>query len=139
LDITLLDFYLKKDINMTEEQLKEIEDRANAATPGPWVQHGRYVRKNHVREIVIQGSFLKKDGVNSLPVIDAEFIAHARTDIPALIAEVREQKEQIKTLVEALEWIASDEYKVAPSHWDAIAKEQSTVARVALKEFRGEK
>lgn len=32
----------------------------------------------------------------------------------------------------ALEWIAREDYKVVPSHWEAIAKEQSTVARVAL-------
>lgn len=33
---------------------------------------------------------------------------------------------------EALEWIADERYKVVPSHWDAIAREQSAVARRAL-------
>jgi hypothetical protein len=60
---------------MTEEQLKEIEERAARATPGPW--DGRigvggcdYIVKAETRQ-------------------DATFIASARTDIPALCAEVR--------------------------------------------------
>ncbi len=99
---------------MTDEQLREIEERANAATPGPW--HAGYwsgqchmkhkhdpricqydytlqTRKgdsfigvvNDERETVVGVSY------DDLVVSEADnqFIAHAREDIPALIAEIR--------------------------------------------------
>lgn len=49
---------------MNPDEVKAIEVREQAATPGPWVTNG--------------------------PDADAEFIAHARADIPALVAEVRQ-------------------------------------------------
>lgn len=56
---------------MTDEELKAIEARANAATPGPWMKGVTY---DHGR--------------------NAEFIAASRTDVPALAAEVRRLKEE---------------------------------------------
>ena len=53
---------------MTEEQLKEIEGRANAATPGPWTLSWSSTQCSHE---------------------DSKLIAHAREDIPNLIAEIR--------------------------------------------------
>lgn len=68
---------------MTEEQLKAIEERAKAATPGPWTP--KRLRQNdwHLRG---------PDGIVFAEVeddADAAFIAHAREDIPALVEEVR--------------------------------------------------
>lgn len=77
--------------------LDEIEARANAATDGPW-----YVERDEFDFPVVT----VQDGLtdNAVTVADdmntenAEFIAHARTDTPALVALVRD----IKALAE--EW-----------------------------------
>lgn len=78
---------------MTEEELAAIEARAKAATPGPWVVGETW------RDHVVDGRF--QDGywpVASQPGMDHEgawlkgnaaFVAHAREDVPALVAEVR--------------------------------------------------
>lgn len=69
---------------MTDEELREIKDRADAATPGPWDYMDGYVIKD---ETVLCEMFTDNpvygDSRN-----DTTFIAHARTDIPRLIAEV---------------------------------------------------
>ncbi len=56
--------------------LDEIERRANAATPGPW-----------------------KEGASDVYIVrNAAFIAAARTDVPALIARVRELEAECERL-----------------------------------------
>lgn len=81
--------------------LDEIEQRANAATPGPWriVRdqtdgfYGEEAYDIHAGDgsTVAQGGTLEDGGpsVGACYHEDAEFIAHAREDIPALIAEVK--------------------------------------------------
>lgn len=66
---------------MTEEQLREIEERANAATDNRGIGIERWVA-------------------------NTEFLAHARTDVPALIAEVRRLN---KALEEASEFASADD------------------------------
>lgn len=87
---------------MTEEQLKEIEARANAATPGPWSgdvgQHPPYplvvrapVAVNFSTDVVAT--------VTRIPAsTDREFIAHAREDVPALVAALRDAWAAIEIL-----------------------------------------
>ncbi len=72
--------------------LDAIEERANAATPGPWAAVG-LMDTQGVRGI--QGpkgasEFSSAAGVwaNGFRVEDAVFIASSRTDIPALVVEV---------------------------------------------------
>lgn len=77
---------------MTPERLAEIEARANAATEGPWEAieddsiHAApaYVDNGGCGVIAWRPvcDFVVRHG-------DAEFIAHARTDAPALLTEVR--------------------------------------------------
>lgn len=99
---------------MTEDELNVIVARADAATPGPWEVHEtghgysdaedsdgvysrgigrrvaaardstRRVRPEHVE------SLNKGDDVELFDSNDADFIAHARADIPALVARVEE-------------------------------------------------
>lgn len=82
---------------MTEDELTAIEQRANAATPGPWTTTNVYdgmagVDDANGRLIVFFGPDSKTgEFYHDWP--EAEFIAHARTDIPALIAEVRRLRE----------------------------------------------
>ena len=70
--------------------LDEIEARANDATPGPWRHEGQRVRG--VCEIAFCGLTAATDGpTGTLDYTrNARFIAHARTDVPALVARVRE-------------------------------------------------
>lgn len=68
---------------MTDEELKAIEERANAATPGPWRGFDTGVLSGP-RWVV--GNEESRQFYN---LADGRFIAHAREDVPALIAEVR--------------------------------------------------
>ncbi len=65
-------------------RLNEIKARADAATEGPWSVHrsertGTYVTHPDLLGIAREWSLVWQDG-------DAEFIAHARTDLPAMAA-----------------------------------------------------
>lgn len=69
---------------MTDEQLREIEERANAATPGPWYDAGNKI-----------GTTVGNHGIAEVDFDDQSdmaFCVHAREDIPALIAEIRRLK-----------------------------------------------
>lgn len=75
--------------------LDAIEARANAATQGPW-KCGR--ERDDVGLIVHANVYLSETVIappdsTYCPQRDSEFIAHSRTDIPALIAEVRRLRE----------------------------------------------
>jgi hypothetical protein len=78
---------------MTNEELAAIKARAEAATPGPWTaaedptDGGLWVMgKRPVRICDVESNTRSSDRL--LEVGDVEFIAHARSDIPALLAEV---------------------------------------------------
>ena len=78
--------------------LDEIERRANAATPGPWTG-----KVNNCVEAGDEAVFETGCGCctdSTLSEENAAFIAAARTDVPALIARVRELEaecERMKT------------------------------------------
>jgi hypothetical protein len=78
---------------MTLERLAEIEARTAAATEGPW--HSEHVDGHgcvHVGDYgwVTSGPHNPEYDVDSVQGRDdAEFIAHARTDVVELIAEIR--------------------------------------------------
>ena len=70
------------------------EQRASAATPGPWEQRsdGCTVRSldSPCRRVCITYFTTTIESEVKQQVDDADFIAHARTDVPALAAAVRE-------------------------------------------------
>lgn len=73
---------------MDEQRLAEIEARANAAAPAPWSEIT--VNSEQRKYIWAQGYWLATMHDAWFPMApNAEFIAHAREDVPALIAEVR--------------------------------------------------
>jgi hypothetical protein len=91
---------------MTEDELQPIEARANAATPGPWTTGAGKIREGETRELVIATNddvivALAYGGVGN-PVDrttqDRTFIASARTDVPALVAEVRRLRGILKQI-----------------------------------------
>ncbi|UJJ50369.1 MULTISPECIES: hypothetical protein [Rhodanobacter] len=80
---------------MTDEEIREIEARCNAATAAPWRS---FIEG---RDHMSGSDFIRTGGLDSSsPDIyltdathaDQDFIAHARQDIPSLIAEVRRLK-----------------------------------------------
>lgn len=82
----------------TTDQLAGIEARASAATEGPWKVKECAPCTGRGR---LDVSIWAHDGNVSIAdwcdedeftKADAEFIAHARTDVPALLAMVREQQ-----------------------------------------------
>ena len=66
---------------LTTEQLEAIRERLRRATPGPWIANETY------DSVEAKGGDLKVCDVNFVPG-DMHFIAHAPTDINALLAEV---------------------------------------------------
>ncbi len=92
---------------MTPDELAAIEARANAATPGPWTEHAdgslppdprkiRYVRAPNGAAIA---SFLRTQGLDPHEALmNGVFIAAARTDVPALVAEVRRLRDQLEAM-----------------------------------------
>ena len=96
--------------------LDAIEARANAATDGPWVvKHEPAWEADNVQhpDVITVGAQMWEGDDEPMTVclvstdyeddpvdvlLDAEFIAHARTDVPALIALCREQAEELARL-----------------------------------------
>ena len=74
-----------------ETYLKEVKDRAEAATPGPW----RLLRNEEMDQFFV----CDKDDKIILKAFDfaydCELAAHARTDIPTLLKLVEAQQEII--------------------------------------------
>lgn len=71
---------------MSDERLAEIKARESKATPGPWTA-SRFGWVDHVPHASMNRTAFDR-------VEDADFIAHAREDIPYLLAELeRSQRE----------------------------------------------
>lgn len=81
---------------LTQEQLEAIRKRAEAAFNGPWHLEERWSGLTSVvgrYPFEIDGTFGVADCLRNQ---DAEFIAHAREDIPALLAEVERLQDVIE-------------------------------------------
>ncbi|MEO7836631.1 MAG: hypothetical protein ABIS21_03190 [Acidimicrobiales bacterium] len=88
---------------MTEAEIAAIAARADAATPGPWVPyftvHGDpYVTQPNRGQFGMVVSTARDDYGRA----DCQFLAAARTDVPALVAEVR----RLRAFVQRLRLIA---------------------------------
>lgn len=93
--------------------LEAIRTRVDAATPGVWSWKGQDVHdppemyddeRGHLavgedfEDWVLWANGLHTDGFLNCSDADAEFIAHARTDVPALLVEVVRLTEENETL-----------------------------------------
>ncbi len=95
---------------MNEKELAEIEARAEAATPGPWdIGHEApplYAGNNCITAKLGERVAIIFEANHNFELDNsANFIAHARQDVPALVAEVR----RLTNLLEALEFLTEDE------------------------------
>jgi hypothetical protein len=107
---------------LTPEQLAECRERERKATAGPWVHRiGKHQQNQQVQSSEVG---LVGDGDESRPLFtgwawkpgghrdarpNADFIAHARTDIPALLAHIEEQAADTARL----RWFFGDSGKTA--------------------------
>jgi len=89
---------------MSDERLAEIKARVEAATPGPWERNnlaGRPEREVFAGDYLIGdfgvGGWKDDEGADRVE-INADFIAHARQDIPGLLAEVQRLREHVASL-----------------------------------------
>lgn len=78
--------------------LDEIEARANAATPGPWRDQHHECSEvwGRAPDSQTHSMQIARIGRAQFDVLNAAFIAAARTDVPALIARVRELERDIR-------------------------------------------
>lgn len=88
---------------MNTEQLNAIKERAAKATPGNW----HVTLDDPYDRTYVLGAFN-----NEVSVIadikgdaDAEFIANAREDVPALVAEVERLQQENESLKRSLQYI----------------------------------
>lgn len=86
---------------MTPEHLAEIEACANAATEGPWHAWDRGIGYELHLGVAAKCEPSRCEDVNgefreTFKQADAEFIAHARTDVDNLVAEVRRLQDAIE-------------------------------------------
>jgi hypothetical protein len=91
-----------------EQRLAEIEARANGATGGPWLRDTCSVitRALATRRHVDGGTYgVICDTGEDDDCTSLDFIAHSRTDIPWLIAQLREARKREHKLHEALEML----------------------------------
>lgn len=84
---------------MTDDELKAIEARANAATPGPWEVEQKECTVLRAPNGPPSDQSLMGDE-QYYPwtpdrIEDWQFIAATRTDVPALVAEVRRLREAL--------------------------------------------
>jgi hypothetical protein len=97
---------------VSPEELAAIKERLAAATPGPWdavweVCYGWEVRAAAAERPGYESGSLaavwKRDRGDSdlLAQPDAEFIAHAREDVPALVAEIERLQHMLDWELEA--------------------------------------
>ena len=96
---------------MTLEELNAIEARAKAATPGAWIvkhcktvyladgtaEHEIRSLENGHRVAYLLYRMSGKDIGEDPEDLDAEFIAHARTDVPKLVEEVKRLRAAISS------------------------------------------
>lgn len=93
----------------TETRLREIAERENKATKGPWKDHG--VPHPAAVRILKEAAGVSSDSclIYSQPrdygclpetfnrqLSDAEFIAHSRQDVPWLLALIKKQREALE-------------------------------------------
>lgn len=103
---------------MTDTELTVIERRAQAAMPGPWHlaiccdEYGGVDGRSNIEVGAI-------DVADDVADNDADFIAHAREDTPALIAEIRRLRQGLARLRTAVDVAAV--YTVETHHQEVYS------------------
>ena len=83
---------------ISEDELRQIEQRVNQAQAGPWKAYIENRDHECGSDFIMTGEGDQRgEDIEMFGATDADydFIAHARQDIPRLIKEIRELKERI--------------------------------------------
>jgi len=96
-----------------------IRERAAAATPGPWTADHEWCQINtpdgrRLFEVLLGDNDTRENAQQA--IADAEFVAHANQDVPALLAEVASltaELEQMKQVVAAARSVFEVEHRRA--------------------------
>jgi hypothetical protein len=115
---------------MDEQRLREIRERAEKATPGPWVNFHDVIHEDVDEDrntgiaqaadygpeagkpesaIVHMYSWAQHDPTRLIP--NAEFIAHAREDVPWLLDALAAREAEVAELKDAIERVDRDANK----------------------------
>ena len=84
---------------LTDKKIAEIRERCEAASPGPWISYieGRDHTSGSDFIMIGEGGNRSEDiELTGATKADQDFIAHARQDVPTLIAEI----ERLKNILE---------------------------------------
>ncbi|AJP04745.1 hypothetical protein TU94_28155 [Streptomyces cyaneogriseus subsp. noncyanogenus] len=86
---------------LSPSRLAEIEDRAQAAGPVPWKRRGRHVPADVVDE---EGYYVGEIATGPA----AEFIAHARQDVPDMAKEIRRLSAALRAATDQIAELEDD-------------------------------
>ncbi|GEM_PF-2276756 len=97
---------------MNKEQLNAIKERVAKATPGEWFYDSYTVCTDEIFDgdggliETVTIDYADRHGdVHSKEETDAQFVAHARQDVPALIAEVERLREALLLIQNSDTWL----------------------------------
>jgi hypothetical protein len=76
---------------LSEEEIAEVRQRCENATPGPWKSYIESREKMSGSDFIMTGA--EDIYLTGATMADQEFIAHARQDIPKLISEIKRLKQ----------------------------------------------
>lgn len=86
---------------LTEQQLADIRARADAATPGPWCTDAWEIYQGTEYQPGLSmwiGETCRGTTSPEQDRADATFVAHAREDVPALLAEIQRLTDRVAEL-----------------------------------------
>lgn len=114
---------------LKEEMLETFRNRVNNATPLPWK-----VLKNEY-----EGNFgwVSEDTIDGITAeiyeyADAEFITHAREDVPALLDEIERMKEDMQEISEIVSSFYTEQEGIRlPLNLSPIAGELQVIHKIA--------
>jgi hypothetical protein len=87
------------DSSVTDDELRAIKARADAATPGPWrsMVEGRDHTSGSSFIMTGEGAARGDDiELSGATVADQDFIARARQDVPRLVAEIERLRQALR-------------------------------------------
>ncbi len=84
---------------LTDKEIAEIRERCDAASPGPWASYIEGRDHTSGSDFIMTGKGESRGEdieLTGATKTDQDFIAHARQDVPTLIAEI----ERLKSVLE---------------------------------------
>jgi hypothetical protein len=126
---------------MTPDELAAIKEREAKAVPGPWS-----FRRIESSEYIIEGFDSEEYLAMVMPERElATFIANARTDIPALIAEVERLQAHVDATRQMLRIECAEYTRYGANDWpdnlhlaDVVEKYLARSAQQAIRDAEGE-